>query len=712
MPATWRSRSPLQRLWWLLAVCLLAVSIESTHAAAEDQIPPVALEIFPRATGIGSLDPELPIRPVYQLRELIGYVFETDDLTELPGFSGETINLLVGIDTKGQFAGVEVLRHHEPIFLHGLGEAPLWAFVGQYRNRSVADRIIVDRRRAADADHSEEGPVFFDGVTKATVSVMVVNDTVTSAALAVARQKLDDFAQPAPARAREDVYQTLGWQALLDNGYVRHWRLPAKDAEESLGRSLSDYPDQDFSNSEVFVELFYGYLNPPTIGRNILGDSDYQRLLEELRPGEHAFLVMSRGAYSHVEPGFRPATVPGRLAITQRGLPMEIRDLDFYGYYPLALTSDAPDVDQLHVFRIKAQAGFDPSASLDLALEVRLQRNPLIQDASTFTDRYQLPVELFEQVKENTEPARQAPRVRIWHMRLFEVAVLVVALMVLTIVFVRQDTFSRHPVALHRFRWAYLWFTLLFVGFYAQGQLSVVNIYTLLLGFRDGFDIRVFLLDPVIFVLWLFTFVSLFLWGRGLFCGWLCPFGAMQEMVSWLAKRLRIRQWRIPEHWHRSLLWVKYPLLGGLVLVSLYSLTWAERLAEVEPFKTAVTLAFQRYWPFVLYAVALLVIGLFVHKFYCRYLCPLGAGLAVIGRLRWFEWLQRRQECGSPCQLCRHRCEIGAIRRSGAIDYDECVQCLECLVIINNPTQCAPARVGLKREQRTITIAPAPGPLY
>ena len=133
--------------------------------------------------------------------------------------------------------------------------------------------------------------------------------------------------------------------------------------------------------------------------------------------------------------------------------------------------------------------------------------------------------------------------------------------------------------------------------------------------------------------------------------------------------------------------------------MSFYSLRLAEQLAEVEPFKTAITLVFVRYWPFVLYAILLLGLGLFVHKFYCRYVCPLGAGLAVVGKLHIFEWLNRRKECGSPCQLCHHRCGINAIEPSGKIDYDECIQCLECVVILRDDSQCAPARVEKKRQQ-------------
>ena len=64
-------------------------------------------------------------------------------------------------------------------------------------------------------------------------------------------------------------------------------------------------------------------------------------------------------------------------------------------------------------------------------------------------------------------------------------------------------------------------------------------------------------------------------------------------------------------------------------------------LAEVEPFKTAIILKFVRDWPFVIYALALLAAGLFVERFFCRYLCPLGAALAIPGRMRMFEWLKR-----------------------------------------------------------------------
>lgn len=173
-------------------------------------------------------------------------------------------------------------------------------------------------------------------------------------------------------------------------------------------------------------------------------------------------------------------------------------------------------------------------------------------------------------------------------------------------------------------------------------------------------------------------------------------------------EKLRIQQLNVPSSLHEQLLLLKYVILLVLVGTAFYSLSYAERMAEVEPFKTAITLVFVRHWPFVVYAVLILAVGLFVQKFYCRYLCPLDAGLAILDRLRRFEWLTRRAECGTPCQMCRHRCEIGAIKKSGIIDYDECIQCLECIVIIHDPQQCAPAVVA---ERKSFAAASAPAVL-
>jgi NosR/NirI family nitrous oxide reductase transcriptional regulator len=182
--------------------------------------------------------------------------------------------------------------------------------------------------------------------------------------------------------------------------------------------------------------------------------------------------------------------------------------------------------------------------------------------------------------------------------------------------------------------------------------------------------------------------VALLFWGRGPFCGWLCPFGALQELTNTVAKALRVPQFRVPWGLHERLWPIKYIIFLFLFGMSFYSIALAERLAEVEPFKTAIVLKFVREWPFVLYAVVLLGAGLFIERFFCRYLCPLGAALAIPGRIRMFEWLKRWPECGSPCQRCANECPVQSIHPEGHINVNECIYCMHCQELYWDDHRC------------------------
>ena len=690
----------------LLFACLLLLPQAQAELSGEKRT--LIQSLFPKATVIEDKRSDFPVYPVYQLQELLGYAYESVDLSRLHGFAGQPISMLIGLDTRGRFTGVKVLNHHEPVFLHGLGEEPLFGFVDQYAGHSLREQIIVDTSNSGRSGRDAQGNVVhFDGVSKATVSVLIINDTVLSSALKVARNKLEGFAPSAPTRARSDYFEPLGWQALVERRYLGHWQITGAAVEQALGRPLADYPDAPQPSPGVpFIELYFGYINAPMVGRNLLGDEGYQRLMEKAGDNAQILAVMSRGAFSHLSEDFVPASTPDRLGLVQNNLSVALRDLNMFGQVIRFRADGMPAFDRETLFRIGGNAGFNPGAEATLKLNVKLAQNPLVVDRTTLDIPRAFNDELFETVNVAPLPeqTRQPVWVGLWQERWWQIALLVLGLTALTVFFARQKALSRYPTLVHRFRWGFLFFTLFFIGFYAQGQLSVVNIYTLFLAIRDGFSLNVFLLDPILFILWTYTFITLFIWGRGLFCGWLCPFGALQEMAAWLGEKLRCRQVRVPERWHRRLILLKYPILLVLVGTAFYSLTLAERLAEVEPFKTGITLLFVRYWPFVAYAVGLLVIGMFIHKFYCRYLCPLGAGLAVLGKLRLFSWLERVELCGTPCQHCKNACGINAIRKDGAIDYNECIQCLECVVILQDETQCVDKRLAAKQQARQAQI--------
>jgi polyferredoxin len=196
--------------------------------------------------------------------------------------------------------------------------------------------------------------------------------------------------------------------------------------------------------------------------------------------------------------------------------------------------------------------------------------------------------------------------------------------------------------------------------------------------------------------------MTLLLWGRGVYCGWLCPFGALQELGFQLARRLKLPSFEIPPMVHERLWALKYIVLLALFGVSLQSLTAAERLAEVEPFKTAITLRWQREWGYVLFAAGLVVLSVLNRKFYCKYLCALGAALTIPAKFRIFDWLRRHRECGHPCQICAVECEVQAIKRNGEINPNECHYCLDCQVTYWSEIKCPPLVEKRKRREKAV----------
>ena len=245
-----------------------------------------------------------------------------------------------------------------------------------------------------------------------------------------------------------------------------------------------------------------------------------------------------------------------------------------------------------------------------------------------------------------------------------------------------------------------------FVGGWGQGQLSIVTPFAALRSALDGGSLAFLLYDPFALMIWAVGIVGLFLWGRGLFCGWLCPFGALQEFAHWLGRLLRLPQVKPSARWDARLKRVKYVLLAALLGVTLFAPQHLDKVIEVEPFKTAITVFFVREWPFVAYAVAWLVLGMTTLKGFCRYVCPLGALMALGGMVRGRDWIARRVECGTPCQRCRVKCRYGAIKATGKIDYAECFQCLDCVTIDNSASTCVPLVLAARgRPLRSMAAA-------
>jgi polyferredoxin/Na+-translocating ferredoxin:NAD+ oxidoreductase RnfG subunit len=290
----------------------------------------------------------------------------------------------------------------------------------------------------------------------------------------------------------------------------------------------------------------------------------------------------------------------------------------------------------------------------------------------------------------------------VWQERKLKIALLLLGLVALSLILVFQDFLAKHPTFLRRLRNGFLVYTLVFIGWYALGQLSVVNVLTFIHSAMHQFQWDTFLIDPMLFMLWSFVAVTLLLWGRGVYCGWLCPFGALQELIYQVGQWFKLPKHEFSQLVHERLWALKYVILLGLFGVSLQSMSQAEYLAEVEPFKTAINLRFMREWGYVAYAGGLVAVSLFNRKFFCKYLCPLGAALTIPAKFRIFDWLRRHRECGRPCQVCAEECEVQAIRKNGEINPNECHYCLDCQVTYWNDQKCPPEVERRRRRERAV----------
>jgi NosR/NirI family nitrous oxide reductase transcriptional regulator len=176
----------------------------------------------------------------------------------------------------------------------------------------------------------------------------------------------------------------------------------------------------------------------------------------------------------------------------------------------------------------------------------------------------------------------------------------------------------------------------------------------------------------------------------------------MQHLALKLGKLAGLGRYQklLPKRLHDRLKWIKYGVFFALLGVSLWSMESAELLAEVEPFKTTFLVGiWQRSWPYGLFVGAILGLAMFSERPYCKYLCPLGAGLALPGRFRLFG-LKRKAECTS-CKACAAGCGSHAIDAQGRIDQTECMLCLDCMVMYYDDHACPPLVRERKQREKT-----------
>lgn len=655
-----------------------------------------ASEFVKGATSYGPISKAYPLAPIQRGDDVLGYAFVTSDFVSTTGYSGKPIHVMAAIGLDGKLLAVKLVKHSEPIVLIGIPDAKVRALTESY-----AGLDLVAEAAAGGSGHD------LNIISGATVTVMVIDDGIVRAGIKVARALGLGGLAPAAADAGPTHIvdmsrtETADWVTLSGDGSIRRLTLDVgqiNEKFEATGEPRAIARPEPGNAEDIYIDMQTALVSAPGIGLSLLGEAEYKNLTNWLKDGEQAILIAGRGRYSFKGSGYVRGGIFDRVLLIQGDNSIRFRDRLHRRLGTIA-AKGAPTFSELDLFKIPADAQFDPAKPWRLQLLVQRAIGPVEKSYLTFDlgyrlpDRYLVPVVTSEPAEsaaqfEDDAAARAALWQRIWRGKTVEIAALLAMLAILTGAFFFQRQVTVNERAFFWFRMGFLTVTLVFLGWYQNAQLSVVNLMALGASLKEGFTWDAFLLDPLVFILWCSVAAALLFWGRGAFCGWLCPFGALQELTNRIARAFKVPQWTLPWGLHERLWPLKYMIFLGLVALSMVSLTLAEQYAEIEPFKTAIILKFQRGWPYVLFALALLAAGLFIERFYCRYLCPLGAALAIPGRIRMFDWLKRYRECGSPCQLCANECMVQAIHPTGEINPNECLSCLHCQVLYQDDQKC------------------------
>ncbi len=623
-------------------------------------------------------------------RKLIGYVFLSTDIVDIPAYSGKPVVTLIGMDTKGIVTGVRVLRHSEPILLLGIPESELTRFIEQYVGKFVGSKIEVGAGRPG------EGVIGLDAITGATVTVIAENQVVLRSGLAVARQV--GIIEPTirPQAKFTPVQDTLDWDALVKNGSIQRLKVETVD----VGMPRSNHP---------YIDIYFGDLSAPVVGRSVLGDSVYRSLMSRLKPDEHPIFLIASGVESFKGSGFVRGGIYDRVQVSQDMDTFTFRDLDYMNLYGIK-AAGAPAYQESAIFIIRSST-FSSAYPWDLVfLANKMDAQTGNRTFVSFDREYWLPDRYLEGGRpEVVKP--EATWVTVWKTRKVEVVLFLLWLTAAATVYALRDKLVRRSTHKDK-RWKdipkyFLWVTSIgFVGFYLLAVPSITQVLTWFHAILFEWRWELFLSDPFVFLFWIFIIITVFFWGRGMFCGWMCPYGSLAELTYHVAGKLGLKRYQrhlLPQTWHDRLKWIKYGIFAILLAVSFYSMGLAEKLAEIEPFKTTFLVGvWNRSWPFVTFWTVLIVASAFFERPFCKYLCPLGAALAVPSTFRWWG-LKRKQECG-PCKACQVGCGSQAIDDSGRIDQRECLLCLDCQVLYYDDHACPP----LVKERKARTKAGQP----
>ena len=675
---------PITRRIALLAALLLPVLPGDLTAQNVDHVSQSLLQqVMPEADRFSPAGGDPVVKEAYRGEDLIGYVFLTSDLPpERYGYSGP-IEALVGMTLDGTLTGARVTDYRES-YMQSRGDflrTP--GFQEQYAGKYIAEAFHVGRD--------------IDGISGVSISVRAFSRGVRDTARRVASAYSDAVPPTGPVA---DV-ENLSWFEMRRRGVVER---------------------MDVTKGEGSAAILIAHISSDRVGEHLLGEDLYEQALQavERRGGSDHLMLYGVGGRLRlfvregwsIEQGGDTIAIPPR-NIVLLGLPRAGRVYGEATLVGIMMIDDTVDIAKPFSFLYDLGPEF---GSYSLEYTTQEARIVMVEDAAaaeaaaaeaeeaaaqdaaapaavagTATGepgRLDEPEPVEEAVTPAVSlppetPAADSPAVdarsasagqleqldftliqeeTLLERMLSSASWTRVGLVVLVLAFGTAAFFTKATAL----RWISLGVTFVVLGFVDGGFLSVSHITS---GIWVGPS--VFLADLPLLLMVVFTVVTTLVWGR-VFCGFLCPFGALQDFLD----RIVPKRWqRTPsKRAHEAGLKAKYGVLAIIVIPALAG-SQASLYQYFEPFGTVFSLS-----PSVLLwtiAGAAIVASAIVPRFYCRYACPLGAALAI-GSLISLRRIRRVEHC-DHCKVCEHKCPTGAIE-GPEIDFKECVRCNVCEV--------------------------------
>jgi polyferredoxin len=179
----------------------------------------------------------------------------------------------------------------------------------------------------------------------------------------------------------------------------------------------------------------------------------------------------------------------------------------------------------------------------------------------------------------------------------------------------------------------------------------------------------------------LFATIAAALVFRRVFCGKVCALGALQELFGRLGRRIFRRRLEVPRAVDRPARYLKYATLAGIVAVS--AITGTLWIRPYDPWAAYHHLFSAELISGFLVGLILLIVtvvgSVLYDRFFCKYLCPMGAFLGLINRVGWYR-VRRNDESCIHCYACDRACPVNIpVESMDQVQSSECINCNLCV---------------------------------